>query len=353
MADWYWSKEDFIENTPSRKDGISQETEKRYRKDGVTLIILCSTSLGLHHDTMATGAVFFHRFFMLQSFKHFHRWVMAASCLLLAGKVEETPKKCKDILKTVKAHLTEEQWAKFGSDPKDELLTHEKILLQTIMFDLVVENPYAHMLTFSKTLMELATKAKKKDEKLEVKQEKLQKLVQLAWTFINDSLCTTLPLHWEPQAIAVAFLYRAAKMSDISIQSLCGTRRSWWRQFADTVDEHDLEKISAELTDLYNQQDDKGAKGEPSKGSEGNSQLGSSESSPLPVSSHHHTMTGGGGAGEGTGGGGMEGSKLSQEQRSSYHKSSSTDSTHSLSQGTGTYVCILYSTYVHIEYASL
>ena len=71
-----------------------------------------------HHDTQATGAVFFHRFFMLQSFKQFDRWVVAASCLFLAGKVEETPKKCKDILKTVKAHLTELQWARFGPDPK-------------------------------------------------------------------------------------------------------------------------------------------------------------------------------------------------------------------------------------------
>ena len=55
------------------------------------------------------------------------------------------------------------------------------------------------------------------------------------------SLCTTLSLHWEPQTIAVAFLYLAAKLSKTSIHTLCGTRKSWWRQFVDTVDEHDLE----------------------------------------------------------------------------------------------------------------
>ena len=52
---------------------------------------------------------------------------------------------------------------------QDELMIHEKILLQTVMFDLVVENPYTHMLDFSKNLMELATKAKKKEEKVEGK----------------------------------------------------------------------------------------------------------------------------------------------------------------------------------------
>ena len=48
MADWYWTKQEFAECTPSRKDGITLEEEKRYRKDGARLIILCSTSLGLY-----------------------------------------------------------------------------------------------------------------------------------------------------------------------------------------------------------------------------------------------------------------------------------------------------------------
>ena len=40
------------------------------------------------------------------------------SCLFLAGKVEETPKKSRDILKQAKTLLSEHQFAKFGSDPR-------------------------------------------------------------------------------------------------------------------------------------------------------------------------------------------------------------------------------------------
>lgn len=46
---------------------------------------------------------------------------MAAACLFLAGKVEETPKKARDIFKTIQAHglLTESAMtAAFGDDPK-------------------------------------------------------------------------------------------------------------------------------------------------------------------------------------------------------------------------------------------
>ena len=89
---------------------------------------------------------------MLQSFKQFDRWVVAAACLLLAGKVEETPKKCKDILKVTNSLLNSQQMAQFGSNAKEELLTHERILLQTIKFDLQFEHPYSYLLKFAKGL---------------------------------------------------------------------------------------------------------------------------------------------------------------------------------------------------------
>lgn len=89
---------------------------------------------------------------MIQSYKEFDRWVVAGACLLLAGKVEETPKKCKDILKVTRSLLNDQQWAGFGNNAKEELLTHERILLQTIKFDLQVEHPYGFLLKFAKEL---------------------------------------------------------------------------------------------------------------------------------------------------------------------------------------------------------
>ena len=61
---------------------------------------------------------------------HYFRWVMAASCLFLAGKVEETPKLSKDIVRTAKVLLSKEQFTAFALNPVDEMLLYEKILLQ-------------------------------------------------------------------------------------------------------------------------------------------------------------------------------------------------------------------------------
>ena len=43
---------------------------------------------------------------------------MGSCCLFLAGKVEETPKKCKDIVKHARSLLTDAQFMVFGDDPK-------------------------------------------------------------------------------------------------------------------------------------------------------------------------------------------------------------------------------------------
>lgn len=76
----------------------------------------------------------------------------ACVCLFLAGKVEETPKKCKDIIKIAKSQLSEAKFSTFGEDPKEEVMTLERILLQTIKFDLQVEHPYSYLLEYAKCL---------------------------------------------------------------------------------------------------------------------------------------------------------------------------------------------------------
>ncbi|VDN42140.1 unnamed protein product [Dibothriocephalus latus] len=48
----------------------------------------------------------------------FPRYVTAACCLMLAGKVEETPKKCRDIIGTARALLPDYLMEQFGTDPR-------------------------------------------------------------------------------------------------------------------------------------------------------------------------------------------------------------------------------------------
>lgn len=178
---------------------------------------------------------------MFHSFKEFHRYITAACCLFLAGKVEETPKKCKDIIKVCQSLLSPQLFTVFGADPKEEVMTMERILLQTIKFDLQVEHPYGILLKFAKVL---------KGDK-----EKIQKLVQMAWTFINDSLCTCLCLLWEPEIISVSLMYLATRLTKFDIQDwhgrVPGTRIKWWDFLVEDITVELMEDICHKVLDLY------------------------------------------------------------------------------------------------------
>ncbi|CAK1541939.1 unnamed protein product [Leptosia nina] len=239
MPYWYYDKKD-LQNTPSFRDGILNETENRYRKEGARFIIDTGSKMDLGYNTVATGVVYFHRFYMFHSFRTFPRYITACCCLFLAGKVEETPKKCKDIIKVAKSLLTEQKFNTFGDDPKEEVMTLERILLQTIKFDLQVEHPYGYLLKYAKCL---------KGEKV-----KLQKMVQMAWTFVNDSLCTTLCLQWEPEVIAVALMFLAGKLSKFEVVDWNGRtskHNAWWDMFVEDISMDLLEDICHQVLDLY------------------------------------------------------------------------------------------------------
>ncbi|XP_033735510.1 cyclin-K-like [Pecten maximus] len=240
MPCWYFEKKE-LRNTPSFQDGIDAGTEARYRREGARFIIDAGTKMGLRYDTCGTGVVYFHRFYMFHSFKEFHRYITAACCLFLAGKVEETPKKGKDIIKICQSMLSPQVFSVFGDDPREEVMTMERILLQTIKFDLQVEHPYGYLLKFAKFI---------KGDK-----EKIQKLVQMAWTFINDSLCTTQCLQWEPEVISVSLMYLGTRLTKFDIQDwhgkVSGAKTKWWEFLVEDITVELMEDICHKVLDLY------------------------------------------------------------------------------------------------------
>lgn len=194
---------------------------------------------------MATGVVFYHRFYMFHSFNEFPRYMTATCCLFLAGKVEETPKKCKDIVKAAKSWLESKNLKPYADQFTDEsikeIMIHERILLQTIKFDLQIDHPYGYLLKYAKTL--------------KGNQEQIRSMVQMAWTFINDSYCTTLCLQWEPEIIAIALMYLTSKLSKLEVtdwnQKLESKSLNWWDQFVDGLRIDILEDICHQILDLY------------------------------------------------------------------------------------------------------
>ena len=91
--------------------------------------------------TVATANVFYHRFYLNNSYEQYDRFVIANTCLFLAGKVEETPKKLKDVvIESYKAQHQKQDEPHVGRtqrkleefwEIKEHVLVSERILLQS------------------------------------------------------------------------------------------------------------------------------------------------------------------------------------------------------------------------------
>lgn len=92
-------------------------------------------------------------------------------------------------------------------------------------------------------------------KQLKGEKNKVCKVLQMAWTFVNDSLCTMLSLQWEPEIIAVAVMYLAGRLCKFDIQEWTAKQssRRWWEQFVQDVPVELLEDICHQILDLYSQ----------------------------------------------------------------------------------------------------
>ena len=90
--------ENKLEETPSQHDGLDRQTEIDLRILGCELIQTAGILLKLPQVAMATGQVLFQRFYYSKSFVRHSMETTAMSCICLASKIEEAPRRIRDVI---------------------------------------------------------------------------------------------------------------------------------------------------------------------------------------------------------------------------------------------------------------
>ena len=168
---------------------------------------------------------------------------VATTCLFLASKVEETPKKLKDVI--IEAYKVQHQTVQ-PPDPdsqelwklKEQILICERELLRVLGFDLSVEHAYRPLLAYIKSI------------------SGTRDLAQIAWNFINDSLRTTISLQYAPRCLAAATVMMASNYLEAKLQKPCplpnhppGSEGKWYTAFQ--VREETIHDIVKQIQDMY------------------------------------------------------------------------------------------------------
>ncbi|XP_063699710.1 cyclin-Q [Culicoides brevitarsis] len=118
----------------------------------------CAMKLEMKPLTSATAAILFHRFFSEVDPADYDEYMIAASCLYLAGKVKDDPIKIRDVINvaygtmnrnSAPLELNDEYWTM-----RDSIVQAELLITRILKFDLSTVHSHKYLLYYMKTLVE-------------------------------------------------------------------------------------------------------------------------------------------------------------------------------------------------------
>lgn len=241
-----------LENTPSRVDGITAADEKKLRGKTVFLIeTLCkyknfSWANKSSLLPQASACMYFHRFYQYQSFRKHDRQVVAVACLFLACKVEEDPKRIKDmitgyfdikkLLNPDVPQVTDEQ----KMEMLEKVLIAERVILQTLAFDLRIVHPIEKLFEKWKFVIKYLTA----ENKAVVKQS--------ATRFLTDCYRTTIPIQYTQKDIAVSCLFLSTlELGEPPLASKVEGEMTWLDLFDSDISDEKLNEVCNLICDIY------------------------------------------------------------------------------------------------------
>lgn len=239
---WYFTKQE-LAKSPSVSSTMSDAQVRVLQAKALEFLQKTGMALRLPQLTIATAVVYFQRFYVVFSLKKYDLFKVAAAALFLAGKVEETPKKLKEVLCKAweldprrKPQEIKDGLAETAPDfvaLKEKILEYERELLRVVAFNLAVDHPYKYLLQSVKTV------GGSKDMAL------------FAWNFINDSLKTNLCLQYKPQVVGCAVLDLTSKAMKVKLPGPPEQARWWYEEAPYNARPEQLEDVCDQLLSLY------------------------------------------------------------------------------------------------------
>ncbi|XP_006871827.1 PREDICTED: cyclin-L2 [Chrysochloris asiatica] len=229
--------DDKLRFTPSMSSGLDTDTETDLRVVGCELIQAAGILLRLPQVAMATGQVLFQRFFYTKSFVKYSMEHVSMACVHLASKIEEAPRRIRDVINVFHRlrHLREKKKPvpllldQDYVNLKNQIIKAERRVLKELGFCVHVKHPHKIIVMYLQVL----------------ECERNQHLVQTSWNYMNDSLRTDVFVRFQPESIACACIYLAARTLEIPLPN----RPHWFLLFGAT--EEEIQEICLKILQLY------------------------------------------------------------------------------------------------------
>ncbi|CAK9302225.1 unnamed protein product [Gordionus sp. m RMFG-2023] len=228
---------DKVINPPSLTDYISIDFDFELRVRGCELIQEAGVLLKLPQVSIATAQLLYQRYFFIKSFVKYNFEVIAMATTFLASKIDESPRRPRDVINVF--HHIRQLENKEAISPlildqyyinvKTQVIKSERRILKELGFAVHSQHPHKLLIIYLQTL----------------ECEKNQRLVQIAWNYLNDSYKTNVYVRFQPPSIACACIFLSAR----HLQFPLPNNPPWYKIFNVTLEE--IQEISLQLFKLY------------------------------------------------------------------------------------------------------
>ncbi|XP_024616043.1 cyclin-L2 isoform X2 [Neophocaena asiaeorientalis asiaeorientalis] len=159
------------------------------------------------------------------------------ACVHLASKIEEAPRRIRDVINVFHRlrHLREKKKPvpllldQDYVNLKNQIIKAERRVLKELGFCVHVKHPHKIIVMYLQVL----------------ECERNRHLVQTSWNYMNDSLRTDVFVRFQPESIACACIYLAARTLEIPLPN----RPHWFLLFGAT--EEEIQEICLKILQLY------------------------------------------------------------------------------------------------------
>ncbi|XP_057713407.1 cyclin-Q [Corythoichthys intestinalis] len=205
-------------------------------------IMETGVKLGMHSVPVATACVLYHNFFKRVNLSVYDPYLVAMSCVYLAGKVEEQHIRTRDIINVSHRYFNsgspplecdKEFW-----DLRDSVVQCELLILRQLNFQVSFEHPHKYLLHYLMSVKSLVNRHA----------WSRCPVAETSWALLRDCYHGSMCIRHRPQHIAIATLYLA--LNSYGVELPVGEKH-WWQVLCEGVTKAELDTVISDLLQLY------------------------------------------------------------------------------------------------------
>ncbi|XP_076022433.1 cyclin-Q [Genypterus blacodes] len=191
---------------------------------------------------VATACVLYHRFFGRVNVRAYEPYLVAMSCVYLAGKVEEQHIRTRDIINVSHRYFNS------GSSPlecdkefwelRDSVVQCELLILRQLNFQVSFQHPHKYLLHYLSSVKSLVNRHAWCRAPVS----------ETSWALLRDCYHGAMCISHTPQHIAIAALYLALNSYGVKLSA---GEKEWWQVLCEDVTKADIDAVISDLLQLY------------------------------------------------------------------------------------------------------